>query len=376
MSRRLRRSAAVGAAGLLVVLAAGLVLGKGVLLDGKLRTGDTVVVAADETWDGDLYLLGGRVTVEGTVDGDLTALGGQVEINGTVTGDVLAAGGTVSVDGTVEGDTRIAGGQLHVGGEVGEDVAATGGQLTVERGATIGGDLIATGGAITLSGSVAGRVEGSAGSYTRSGSVGGSEHVVVSSRETAAPTAGETVFDAIRQFAVVVLLGALMLWLLPRAMAGADRVLRGKPLLALGGGLLVCVGYIGFLIVTIIAMVLLGLLFGLIRIGSLVAIEIVAGSLLITVVSFLFALAVVFVADAVVGLALARMTLKMVLPSRWRELGRLAAGAAAVVIITSIPIAGGWVKLVVVLLGMGALTIAGWDAWRARRSIVAAPEPG
>lgn len=372
MSRRLRRSAAVGAAGLLVVLAAGLVLGKGVLLDGKLRTGDTVIVAADETWDGDLYLLGGRVTVDGTVDGDLTALGGQVEINGTVTGDVLAAAGMISVQGTVGGDVRIAGGQLQVGGKLGEDLAVTGGQLTIARGATIGGDMIATGGAITLAGSVTGSVEGSAGSYSRSGSVGGSEHVVVSSRQTAAPTAGETVFDALRQFVVVVLLGGLMLWLLPRAMAGADRVLRARPLLALGGGLLACVGYIGFLIVAIIAMVLLGLLFGLIRIGSLLAIEIVAGSLLIGVVSFLFVLASVFLADAVVGLALARMTLKMVHPSRWRELGRLAAGAAAVVIITSIPIVGGWVKLVVVLLGLGSLTIAVWDAWRARRPVVEA----
>lgn len=370
MSRRLRRSAAVVAAAMLVVLAAGLVLGKGVLLDGKLRTGDAVTVAADETWDGDLYLLGGRVTIAGTVEGDLTALGGQVEITGTVTGDVLAAGGTVSVGGTVEGDVRIAGGQVHLGGDIGEDVAATGGQVAVESGATIGGDLIVTGGQITVSGSVAGRVEGSGGSYTRSGSVGGSEHVVVSSRETASPAAGETVFDALRQFAVVVLLGALMLWLLPRAMGGADRVLRAKPLLALGGGLLACAGYVAFLILAIIAMVLLGLLFGLIRIGSLVAIEIVAGSLLISVVTFLFVLAVAFLADAVVGLALARMTLKLVLPSRWRELGRLAAGAAAVVIVTSIPIVGGWVKLVVVLLGIGALSIAAWDAWRARRAVV------
>lgn len=371
MSRKIRRGVAVGVAGLLCIMAAGLVLGKGVLLDGKLRTGDTVIVAAGETWEGDLYLLGGRVTVDGTIDGDLTALGGQVEINGTVTGDVLAAAGTISLDGTVEGDLRIAGGQLHVGGEVGEDVAAAGGQITVERGGTIGGDLIATGGQISISGSVTGRVEGSAGSYARSGSVGGSEHVVVSSRETASPTPGETVFDALRQFAVVVLLGALMLWLLPRAMAGADRVLRTKPLLALGGGLLAFVGYVGFLIVAIIAMVLLGLLFGLIRIGSLVAIEIVAGSLLITVVSFLFVLVVVFLADAVVGLALARMALKIALPGRWRELGRLAAGVAAVVVITSIPIVGGWVKLVVVILGLGGLTIAAWDAWRARRTVVA-----
>ena len=99
MSRVLRRSVAFAAAALIVVLAASLVLGKGQLLGGKLRTGDTVTVPADETWDGDLYLLGGRVSVAGSVDGDLTVLGGQVDVGGSVTGDVLAAGGNVSIAG-------------------------------------------------------------------------------------------------------------------------------------------------------------------------------------------------------------------------------------------------------------------------------------
>jgi len=49
------------------------------------------------------------------------------------------------------------------------------------------------------------------------------------------------------------------------------------------------------------------------------------------------------------------------------------AGAAVVVIATSIPIVGGWVKLAVVLFGLGALVIAGWEAWRARRRSLAPP---
>src|SRR4029077_11073546 len=106
MTRWLRRGAALAAAVLILVLAAGLVLGKGQLLDGKLRTGDNVTVPADESWDGDLYLLGGRVTVAGLVDGDLTVLGGQVDVTGTVTGDVLAAGGNGSIRGGGGGGAR------------------------------------------------------------------------------------------------------------------------------------------------------------------------------------------------------------------------------------------------------------------------------
>jgi hypothetical protein len=373
MRRQLPRAAAFVTAGLLLILATGLVLGKGILLDGKLRTGDTVIVPASETWHGDLYVLGGRVTVEGIVDGDLTALAGEVDVTGTVNGDLLAAGGNISISGSVGGDVRIAGGQLNVAGAIAEDVAATGGQVTVSGGSKIGGDLIVTGGQISVAGSVTGNVEGAAGSYSRSGSVGGTEHVVISPRIAPVSVASDTVLDAVRHFVVVVLIGALALWWLPRVVAASARVLRERPLLALGGGVLACLGYIAFLVGAVLAMVLLALLFGLLEIGSLVAIEIVAGTLAIGVGSFLFVLAAAFLADALVGLALARLAMSMALPSRWRELGRLAAGAAVVVMVTSIPIVGGWVKLAVILFGLGALTIAGWEGWRARRR--PPPEP-
>ena len=367
--------AASAAAVLLVFMATSLVLGKGLLLDGKLRTGDNVTVPAAETVQGDLYLAGGNVVVDGTVNGDLTALGGQVHVNGSVTGDLLVAGGDVSISGKVDGDMRVFDGQLNMAGSIGQDLATLSGQVTVPAGGSIGGDLIVAGGQVTVSGAVAGSIEGSAGSYSRSGTVGGKEHVVVSSPRATAPVASDAVVDAARQFVVVVLFGALLLWWLPRGMGAADQVLRKRPMLALGGGLLAFLGYVLFVIAAIIAMVLLALLFGLLQIGALVAIEIIAGTMAIGLVSFLIVLTFAFVADALVGLALARMAMKMVLPSRLRELGRLAAGAAVVVIVTNLPIVGGWVKLVVALLALGAFGVAWWDAWRAGRKAPAAGEP-
>jgi hypothetical protein len=378
MSRWLRRGAALAAAALILVLAASLVLGKGQLLGGKLRTGDNVTVPADESWDGDLYLLGGRVTVAGSVDGDLTVLGGQVDVSGTVTGDVLVAGGNVSIAGDVGGDARIAGGQINLGGTVKEDVAVTGGQVTVPAGGEIGGDLIVAGGQVTMSGSVGGSVEGSAGDYTSGGTVGGTEHVVIARNQPAPARAAEPLLDGLRHFVVVFLLGALLLWLLPRLMAAAGRALREQPWRALGGGLLACVGYIAFLIAAIIAMILLAILFGLLQVGSLVAIDVIGGLLAIFVVTFAFVLLVAFAADALVGLTVARWAMSRTAggtntQGRWQELGLLAAGAAAVVIVTSIPIVGGWVKLAVILFGLGAFAVAWWHAWRPPRAATPLP---
>ena len=382
MNRMLRRGAAFAVAALLLVIlvmGASVALGDGLLLDGKLRTGDTVTVPASETWDGGLYVLAGRATVAGTVDGDLTILGGQVDVTGHVTGDVLAAGGNVSISGKVDGDVRVAGGQINVGGAIKGDLAVAGGQVTIPGGGAVGGDLLVSAGQVTVAGSVAGSIEGSAGAYNRSGSLGGREHVVIPQSQAPTAVADQTVPDALRQFVVVLLIGALLLWWLPRGMAAADQVMRTRPWLALGGGFLAFIGYIVFLVVALIAIVLLALLFGVLRIGSLVAIDVVGGVLGITVVSFLFVLACVFVADALVGLTVAHLAMRMDLRNRWQELGLLAAGAAGVVIVTNLPVVGGWIKFAVILFGLGALTIAWWEAWRAGRKAkalaVAAPEP-
>ena len=72
----------------------------------------------------------------------------------------------------------------------------------------------------------------------RSGSVGGTDHVVISRETAPARVASDTILDAVRQFVVDVIVGALALWWLPRLVAASDRVLRQRPILALGGGVL------------------------------------------------------------------------------------------------------------------------------------------
>ena len=117
---RLFVAAAAGVA--LLAILTGIALAQGAVSD-KLRTGNTVTIAAGETVSNDVYAFAGTVRVDGTVDGDLVASGGLVDVTGTVTGDVLAAGGSVNITGTVGGDTRIAGGTLSVGGAIKEDLA-------------------------------------------------------------------------------------------------------------------------------------------------------------------------------------------------------------------------------------------------------------
>jgi cytoskeletal protein CcmA (bactofilin family) len=345
----------------------GVVLAQTGQLGGKLQTGSEVTIPAGETVDHDLYAFAGSVVVNGTVTGDIVAAGGNIDVNGAVTGDVLAAGGRINVNGPVTGDVRAAGGQISVGGNVTEDVMAAGGQVTV--GGTVGQDLIASTGQLTLSGTVAGSAVGSVGAYSKTGSVAGTDSISVTGNQAAVAVApSNPVLDAIRHFIVVLILAFVAMLLAPRVMQGAEAWVRERPLPVAGWGAVAFIGYFVLVIVLLIVVILLAILFGALGFGAVVAIDVFGGLVLIAGVTLAFIVVVAFLADAIVGLALARLVVAQtgrgLGGDRWSQLGWLAVGVAIVVVLTSLPIIGGIFKLGVVLLGLGAV----WMAWRQWRS--------
>ena len=207
-----------------------------------------------------------------------------------------------------------------------------------------------------------GSVVGAAGTYSSSGVIAGENNVTV--RETRADRQRRR-SGGVRQFLIIVVVGGLMLLFVPRVLAAADTTLRTSPVGSFVGGILACLGYLGFVIVTTLVTLILAVVFVIILLGPLAALTILGGLLAIGLASYLFWLAVVFLADVVVALGLAHVVSR---PgpdeSRWRELLLLAVGAIVVVVLTSLPIVGGVAKLLVVLFGLGALAYA-W--WRSRK---------
>jgi cytoskeletal protein CcmA (bactofilin family) len=342
-------------------------------LGGKLRGGQEVVIPAGETVAGDLYASAGTVRVDGRVDGDLVASGGQVTVAGTVTGDLLAAGGSVTISGEVGGDVRVAAGQVRVqgGGRVGEDLLVAAGQATVDPGARVGGDLIFGAGRMTMDGAVAGSVLGSTGNYTKGGSVAGSERVSVQERAER-PTPGDRLLGGLRRYVSVLLVGALLLWLLPRLLRAAAEAVRGRPLVAFGVGILALLVAVVALVLVIALTVLVAIVLGLLGLGSLTGVTVFAGTLVAAVLVFVLLIAVGFGAQAAVGLALGGLVLRGDLRSLGRAFAALALGLLVVVLVSSIPVVGGALHALVVLLGLGASVLA----LRRRRDHELAPRPG
>lgn len=359
-----------------VVFGASVAYAQATGLDGKARSGQEVVIPAGQTVEGNLYASGGTVRIEGTVTGDLMAIAGEVQVSGEVKGDLLAAGGTIDVSGRVDGDARLAGGRITTSGTIGQDLALGAGQATVTSAAQIGQDLLFATGQMTLDGKVAGGALGATQNYAKRGTVGGTEDVTIADRgekERAEPTVGSRLLDGLQRWIAVLGVAALLLWLRPRLLRGTADAVRRRPLPSLGFGVLGFIGLVVFVLAVLILAILLAVVLGLLGLGDLVALVLFAALTVLVVTGFAFFVILAFLAPAAVGLALGALALGDERPGRrWWA---LVLGLLVVVILTSLPVVGGWLGLLVALLGLGAVILLAWSLRRGIPVQVAAERP-
>ncbi|WP_132059159.1 bactofilin family protein [Halorussus amylolyticus] len=325
----------------------------------ETRTGGNVVVGVNETIDDDLTAFAGTVMVRGTVEGDLTAFAGNVfvegevngnlnafagnvRINGTVAGDANAAGGNVFVsqDGRVDGELEAGAGNVVLEGEVGEDARLGAGTITVAPTASVGGDLVYDGDLDLADGA------------TVEGEVRQSDDLEVGVTPPIVPGWLGWAYGLL----VNLLLGAVVLAVFPTFSRDLAERAVGDPLRSAGVGLLLFV-----------AVPILLVLFAITIIGIPLSLF---GALLYALALWLAGVYGAFAAGTwAVSLADA--------DSKWLA---LVVGVVGVALLSRIPILGGLIQFVVLLLGLGALALAVRNRYRGRRSrrasATAAPGPG
>jgi hypothetical protein len=143
------------------------------------RGGETVTVPSGEVVEGDLYLGGGDIIVDGTVNGDLFGAGRSLTINGEVNGGISFAGQTITLNGNVGNGARIAGQSITINGNIGRDLFAAGSDLTISNQSVVKGDLVLGAGTARIIGRIDGDIKGSVGVATITHLVGGSVHLKV-----------------------------------------------------------------------------------------------------------------------------------------------------------------------------------------------------
>jgi hypothetical protein len=379
----------------------------------EFRSGERVIIAADEVIDDDLFLSGAYVEVRGTVNGDLFATGQEVIVTGEVGGSLMIAGRTLEVNGSIGGSVYSGGYALTVGPEA--DIARNlyfgGYSLTAERGGAVGRSLYASGYQLLLDGAVANDVLVGAGALELNGSVGGDVRGEVSEGDGApafmpefpgavvpippgyrqgegAEVGGQVDIKRVREadrradrggrgpgrvimcglrgiwrrvgeFLALLIVGGLLLYFVPDWVRRVGAPVREQPLPSTGWGLVVLVLFwIAVPVAVALLLVLSGIL-GLVTLGQLFGSMFGLGGALLAVAISLVSIVTDYAAKVIVAFVVGQLVLERLAPETQNgsagKAWALVAGVFAYEIIRAIPILGWLVGVVVTLCGLGAL---------------------
>ncbi|MFC2050396.1 hypothetical protein ACFLTN_04375 [Chloroflexota bacterium] len=340
------------------------------------RSGDIVTVTQDEVVDGDLYVIGRSIIIDGTVNGDIFGAGQTITINGTVNGGVTLAGQTLTVNGQVAHGARLAGETINVNSSIGRDLAAAGETLNVGGTAKIADDLVLGVGTAYISGPVNGDVKGGGGEITITSKVGGNVELEVNkltitstaniegdlvytseneaSIQSGARLGGSTTHNApekpaapspfaaipgkVLGFLMILVIGIIVILLATGRISAMADSIRTKPWPSLGWGALA-------LFVTPIA--------------ALVVIITIIGLPLGLIALVLYGIAI-YLSQIPVGFLIGRLIIRRngEIESRGLMIGALALGLAILLVLGLIPYVGGLVMLLTIIFGLGSLVVS------------------
>lgn len=233
-------------------------------------------LAAGVPVENDLFLADDNIRIDQPVVGDVFVLGNQVQVSGDISGSLFAIGQNVQVLGDVAGTTYVAAITLGLGPEtmLERNLYYLGGMLLIAEGATIQRDLNTVCLDAKISGQVGRTTNAMIGVINLAKYfielIGGSGLFSALERNslltpalgaglaspmnllleaytqqeptpsTAIDTAklGEWLLDRLRDFGLLLLLGAIVYWLLRKPLEDTAQALLVRPLPALGYGLL------------------------------------------------------------------------------------------------------------------------------------------
>ena len=407
--------------------------GEKILIPANEVVNEDLYLAATEvivegTIHGDLMAGGQVVIINGTVTGDLFVSGSSVTINGEVGDDLFAGAASVTLgpSAKIADDVFTGSGSLDLraGSQVGGSVLAAAGRSLFAG--LITEDLSAASGSLRLEGTVGGNADIQVGSseqedympnftygsggveipmitiptglsfgteaevsgllkYTSPESVTAASAVASQvqhnlppmdeelSRELArSHAASNWVFDLIRNLVGLLVIGMLIAWLRPSWIERPAEVIRTRLLPSLGIGL---VGFVTAPVVFLIALgviILVAVLFLALSLPSLGSLTLLTGFPLLGL--FFAALLVVggYLCQAVIAYLLGQWILSKVRPE-WNSkiYWPLLLGLVLISLVFAIPVAGGLLQFLVILVSLGAILYVLFN----RRPAPLAPAP-
>jgi hypothetical protein len=348
--------------------------GEGIVSIGPGETlNDTLVAFADSitiqgTVTGDLIAFGRQINVPGTVRGNIVVFAQNLELPGNVGSDIFAFAQSVQINGAV-GQNAICfaqsvgigsaarlqnailgGANMNLSGEIARDLTAFGAFLDVRS--QIGRDLRFWGQRIQLlSPAKIGRdVYAHVKAYSDAKidpgvAIAGNREIELQKPKPSRYLTATFYISQLLQIGAAFLTGLLLIWLFPRT--GGISFSSGRTLLRSGG-----IGFLA-LVAAPVAAILLAI--------TLIGLPIGLVTLLLWLLGLYLAKIVIarYVGGTILGLSDAKMSSAAL---------ALLVGLLIVRIAVNLPLVGGVLNFLLILIGLGALIIVAYRSWELRRS--------
>jgi hypothetical protein len=339
----------------------------------------------ERDFGGDRFAAGNALSIDKPVTGDLIAAGGSVELATTVAGDALLAGGDVIVSKKIGQSLYAVAGKFFVNDAIARNARVAGGQIEFSPISEVGGNVSVAGGQVSLKGNVKGNVQAAGGRVLIDAIIGGDVEAtsgqvelgpnakiggklryasrdpikrdpaakVGGSVETFAPPGGWPVPENVEHHMGrggswiwtigLLLVATILVLLMPGFYTRVAATLRARV------GMSVLIGFVALICVPVAAVLFLITIIG-VPLG------------LLTIALYLVLLVVGYVST---GISIGDWLLKRMMSDRantalWR-IGGAIAGVLIVSLLARIPWIGGWVVLIALLAGLGALTLQVWQ---------------
>lgn len=339
----------------------------------NVRSGDNVTVASGEVIDGDLYVGGGTIIIDGTINGDLIAAGRTIMVKGTVNGNIIAVGETVDINGEVTHAVRIIGEILNISGTIGRDLLVAGDKVSIASTAEIGSDLLLGAGTALIDGLIKGDINSGVENLTISSTasilgkltyISENEATIQSGAQIMGPithklpdikerlAVGTHRLPAVKErltlvgfwgrvigFLMTLLLGIIIVLLAPRRMKAITESIRTRPWASLGWGAIILI--FTPIAALIACITIIGLPLGLITL-VLYGITLCLTQLFIGL----------FIGQLIIGSSRG-------VESRAALVGALVLGLAILSLLRLIPYLDFVIGLATVLFGLGAILVSG-----------------
>lgn len=356
----------------------------------ELRCQEDIMVDAEETLDEDLIAIAEKIEIKGNINGDFIGAGREIHCEGIIEDDIIAVGQRINIKGKVGDNLRAAGEEIITDAHIEGDIIVFARTVRLCRDSSVAGDVVVCAEKIEIDGKILKSLKAYGKRIKIKGEI--SEGAQLRADKIVifpgAKIGGDLKYTSPNKIEIRdnVLIAGETIWKKPviKAKKFLPAPKNYKSRIAIRSLLMLPVLFIGFLLVGISPRQVyltmdsmhkspgLSLLTGFVFLVCLPAATAILFATIvgipIALIGLLFYFSALYISKLFAGMAIAMKIFRLKGKSgRGTLMLAILLGAVIVTLLSIIPVAGGFIRLLLIIFGLGGLVMSRWKTFTLAR---------